>query len=207
MKPESRFLPDFSQIKNLIVGDKAKTTGLSGELADSHQAGREMIENASFGVEIIDYPEIVEDICQEFEIKMVLSNLGGTVLNFEDIKNGDYFINLICEELEPERGYINTVLFDNGAEINDFGTLNPGETAEITYMAVNRIEAIDKNGEAIDTFFENPFNIVEENGAYTLRVEIGAYNEENENVVLGKSAPFPVEVEVMFAPGLFKACH
>lgn len=219
------FFPDLSKkAKSFLASGKDRLTGTVDQNIDSgvetsettsgsessgekgEDTEKKDLSNASLQIEILEYPEVVEDICQEFIIKMKVKNVGDSALAYEDIEAEDYFIDLVCEELEEERPFINTLTKEGGTTITNFGVLKPGDETVINYSAVDKIEAVDDEGNK-ETMFENPFNNVEENGTYTLRIDWGTYDEKDQDVIIGRSDSFTVQVEALVSPGLFKACH
>jgi hypothetical protein len=218
LRPGSRIIPDFGQIKALIgIGHKETTARNESavvevgqdDAADTEESrdSQTQLENAILKVSILDYPKLVENICQEFKIKMALTNNGEKPLKFENFNNGDYYIDLVDESLEADIAYIDTVLFDGGSKIDDFGIIEPGETKELTYLAADKVQGEDESGNVTEEKLENPFTQVKSNGIHKLRVEIGTYGEENEDILIGMSETFPVELKVMLSEGVFKACH
>jgi hypothetical protein len=215
---DERVIPDFNQVKSFLKIDKKKvTTEVDNQLVGNDEQAEannvtntagENIENAAFNIQILDYPKEVENICQEFEITMKIKNLGDKPLTYNDIvEDGNYFLDLTSKEMDEDRPYLNTVKKDNGSKITDFGTLEPGDEAEITYLAADKVEFIDADGNVKETRLDNPFSNIDKNGTYNLRVEIGSYEENNKDVVLGQSNYFPVEVEVMLSDDIFKGCN
>lgn len=199
----------------IVEGSKVDETGDFAEGGQMGEMGttdkKKFAGDTYVEIEILDYTKKITDICQDFEIRARLVNrTENEMIFYREIINPEasQFLDIFVEELRPRIDYVATVTTDSGTSITDFGVLNPGESAEVTIKVADKIELMDVEGNVNTTMYENPFNIVKENGVYHVGLEFGLDRGPRlGEIILGQSALVPIKVEVLTAPGVFKACH
>lgn len=196
------------------VGDKESSEVQEGVLVPDFE--KAMLGEEKVDLVVTNYTNQINDICQELKITAQIENSTDVDINFEDVfsEDGSLFLDLVCEEFEEEIPFLATAKDWTGVKMTDFGTIQPGEKATIELTIIDEVQIIDESGNPLEVIYENPFAIVEKNGIYNLRLELGIETDklnlghtfENSHYILGKSNTFPVEVNVLSEPGFYKAC-
>ena len=144
----------------LLFGDKKQTD-------DTPSA-------ASLEIEILEYPETIETSCDQIEIKIAITNDGEIPVRYSDITSGVYHFVVHVENIQAwssEREIL----------ISDFGSVEVGETKEVTFTGG---EFYEYSG---GIYHENNFRGPDENGTYKMKVSFTDPGEDGTFTVRGES--------------------
>ena len=157
---------------------------------------------------IVDYPSTINNWCQNVTFTIEVTNTGDTALAYSDLADSYYF-NIMSDDaishLDGESifglvdtshdDYDDTGLIDYTRIISDFGTIDPGETATITFTSSNYVVQ-DQH----EYFWINSFNNLI-NGNFHYYIDFGKISTNG----IAYSLPISSSPAVTITTALFDA--
>jgi hypothetical protein len=147
-------------------------------------------------ISILDYRKNIETDCDYITIKISVTNIGELPINYSDITNGTYDFSVVVEDIIAWSS-------KRGMQVSDFGTIQIGETKEITFTGGH---SYDYGG---ITYHENDFRGPDDNGTYKMKVTLNEPYAENRYVVRGESEAVNITINIYEDPSqnLLKSCE
>ena len=168
-------------------------TGQDGAATDSR-----VDETIEASIEILEYRNPINTTCDTISIKVRVTNTGNLPISHSDITNEKYVFSVLTES---------TVSWDSsmGMQVSEFGTINPGETTDITFTGGEDFEYFGA------VYHENDFRTPDDNGTFQMRVKLKepVGGEANTFVTRGESDPASLTVNTYEDPSqnLLKSCE
>ncbi len=165
-------------------------------------------------IKVLDYTKEIDNICQDFQVSFLFKLLEtgepflAEALFVQDDFFGDqarFLFDLVSDDIETEQAFLFR-LSQDGILINDFSYVNPGDEVKLVVSAKRKIDYFLQNGEGGGVRWENPFDVVDANGTYNLRIETGVYRP-GRSLIFGKSDAFPVAVNIYSESDVLKPCQ
>jgi hypothetical protein len=137
-------------------------------ISSSVENGQPMLE-----LEVSDFPESIDTICQKVEFKVEAKNTGDGTLKYTDIESGNYMFTLLNKErLTIISSTLNNSQGTHNLYLKDFGEIKPNGKKVLIFSTKETYIG------DIDLSYQNGFNMLQDSGNGPRELVFG-FNKNN----------------------------